>query len=418
LKLEIGDLSLSIDGKRILKDISLSVGEGEFLALMGPNGSGKTTLLRCVMNYLKPEQGAILVDAKPIHTMSDRALAQLFAVVPQTSQIEFPFSAFEMVMMGRTPHARSRLSGDSKLDATAVRRAMEKTNTWKFADRDFSSLSGGERQRVIIARALAQEPEILLLDEPTVYLDITGQLEIMDLLRELNRGGLTIVAVMHDINLASRYCGKIALINEGRLESHGTPDEVFTPENITRIYDVDVIVRRDPLTNSVSVIPKMASSMSAMHGTRIHILCGGGTGGHIASDLIDAGYAPSAGVINVLDSDFELAKDLHVPVVTEIPFAQVSDDAHAQNIERVRQAAAVVVTDFPVGPGNLKNLEAALVALECGKAVFLLNSGTIGERDFVGGKARTMVDELIRRGAVTVKDKRELIGLIAEKLGR
>ena len=418
MKLEIGDLSLSIDGKRILKDISLSVGEGEFLALMGPNGSGKTTLLRCVMNYLKPEQGAILVDAKPIHTMSDRALAQLFAVVPQTSQIEFPFSAFEMVMMGRTPHARSRLSGDSKLDATAVRRAMEKTNTWKFADRDFSSLSGGERQRVIIARALAQEPEILLLDEPTVYLDITGQLEIMDLLRELNRGGLTIVAVMHDINLASRYCGKIALINEGRLESHGTPDEVFTPENITRIYDVDVIVRRDPLTNSVSVIPKMASSMSAMHGTRIHILCGGGTGGHIASDLIDAGYAPSAVVINVLDSDFELAKDLHVPVVTEIPFAQVSDDAHAQNIERVRQAAAVVVTDFPVGPGNLKNLEAALVALDCGKIVFLLNSGTIGERDFVGGKARTMVDELIRRGAVTVKDKRELIGLIAEKLGR
>ena len=418
MKLEIEDISLSIDGKRILKEISLSVGDGEFLALMGPNGSGKTTLLRCVMNYLKPEQGAILVDAKPIHTMSDRALAQMFAVVPQTSQIEFPFSAFEMVMMGRTPHARSRLSGDSKLDATAVRRAMEKTNTWKFADRDFSSLSGGERQRVIIARALAQEPEILLLDEPTVYLDITGQLEIMDLLRELNRGGLTIVAVMHDINLASRYCGKIALINEGRLESHGTPDEVFTPENITRIYDVDVIVRRDPLTNSVSVIPKMASSMSAMHGTRIHILCGGGTGGHIASDLIDAGYAPSAGVINVLDSDFELAKDLHVPVVTEIPFAQVSDEAHAQNIERVRQAAAVVVTDFPVGPGNLKNLEAALVALECGKAVFLLNSGTIGERDFVGGKARTMVDELIRRGAVTVKDKRELIRLIAEKLGR
>ena len=418
MKLEVDDISLSLDGRRILKDISLSVGEGEFLALMGPNGSGKTTLLRCIMNYLKPEHGAVLVDAKPIHTMSDRDLSRMLAVVPQSSQIDFSFTAHEMVMMGRTPHARSRLSGESKSDEQVVRRSMERTNTWRFADRDFSSLSGGERQRVIIARALAQDPKLLLLDEPTVYLDITGQLEIMDLLRELNQGGLTIIAVMHDINLASRYCNRVALLHEGRLESHGTPEEVFTPENIARIYDVDVIVRRDPLTNSVSVIPKMASSMSAMHGTRVHVLCGGGSGGHIASDLIDAGYSPSAGVINLLDSDFELAKDMHIPVVTEIPFAQISNDAHAQNLEMIRQSRAVIVADFPVGPGNLRNLEAAKVALDSGKDVLILNGGTIAERDFVGGRAKQMVDELISRGAVTVKDKRELIGLLGEKLGR
>jgi iron complex transport system ATP-binding protein len=418
LKLEIDDLSLSFDGKRILKGISLSVGGGEFLALMGPNGSGKTTLLRCIMNYLRPEHGAVLVDARPIHSMPDREIAQTFAVVPQTSQMEFSFTAYEMVMMGRTPHARSRLSGESKSDATAVRKAMEKTNTWKFADREYSTLSGGERQRVIIARALAQMPKALLLDEPTVYLDITGQLEIMDLLRELNREGMTIIAVMHDINLASRYCNRVALLHEGRLESLGTPEEVFTPENIARIYDIDVIVRRDPLTNAVSVIPKMASSVSAMHGTRVHILCGGGTGGHIVSDLVDAGYSPSAGVINVLDSDFELAKDLHIPVVTEIPFAQISEEAHSKNLEMVREAEAAIVTDFPVGPGNVKNLEAALRALEWGKKVFVLNGATISERDFVGGKAKQMVEDLIKMGAVTVKDKRELVALLDEKLGR
>lgn len=418
MKLEIDDLSLSFDGKRILKGISLSVGGGEFLALMGPNGSGKTTLLRCIMNYLRPEHGAVLVDARPIHSMPDREIAQTFAVVPQTSQMEFSFTAYEMVMMGRTPHARSRLSGESKSDATAVRKAMEKTNTWKFADREYSTLSGGERQRVIIARALAQMPKALLLDEPTVYLDITGQLEIMDLLRELNREGMTIIAVMHDINLASRYCNRVALLHEGRLESLGTPEEVFTPENIARIYDIDVIVRRDPLTNAVSVIPKMASSVSAMHGTRVHILCGGGTGGHIVSDLVDAGYSPSAGVINVLDSDFELAKDLHIPVVTEIPFAQISEEAHSKNLEMVREAEAAIVTDFPVGPGNVKNLEAALRALEWGKKVFVLNGATISERDFVGGKAKQMVEDLIKMGAVTVKDKRELVALLDEKLGR
>lgn len=418
MKVEIQGLSFSFERKKVLKDISLSIGGGEFLGLMGPNGSGKTTLLRCMMNYLKPEQGAVLVDAKPIHTMSDKDLAQLFAVVPQISQIEFSFTAYEMVMMGRIPHAKSRLSSETKADAMAVRNAMERTNTWQFADRQYASLSGGERQRVIIARALAQHPTILLLDEPTVYLDITGQLEIMDLLRELNREGLTIVAVMHDINLASRYCGRIALLHDGRLESQGTPEEVFTPDNIVRIYDVDVIVRKDPLTNSVSVIPRTATIVSAMHGTRVHVLCGGGTGGAIIIGLRDAGYAPSAGVINVLDSDFELSEDIHIPVVTEVPFAQISDETHRQNLQRVDEAAAIVVTDFPVGPGNLKNLEAAVAALGKGKPVFIMNIETVEKRDFVGGKAKLLIDDLISRGAVKVNGKQDLMAKLAERLGR
>jgi len=418
MKVEIQGLSFSFEGKRVLKDISLSIGDEEFLGLMGPNGSGKTTLLRCMMNFLKPEQGAVLIDAKPIHTMSDKDLAQLFAVVPQTSQIEFSFTAYEMVMMGRIPHAKSRLSSETKADAKAVRDAMERTNTWQFSDRQYASLSGGERQRVIIARALAQQPTILLLDEPTVYLDITGQLEIMDLLRELNREGLTIIAVMHDINLASRYCGRIALLHDGRLESQGTPEEVFTPDNIIRIYDVDVIVRKDPLTNSVSVIPRIATIVSAMHGTRVHVLCGGGTGGAIIIGLRDAGYAPSAGVINVLDSDFELSEDIRIPVVTEVPFAQISDDTHRQNLQRVADAAAIVVTDFPVGPGNLKNLEAAVAALGNGKPVFIVNAETVEKRDFVGGKAKQLIDDLISRGAVKVNGKQDLMTKLAERLGR
>jgi len=418
MKVEIQGVSFSFEGKRVLKDISLSIGEGEFLGLMGPNGSGKTTLLRCMMNFLKPEQGAVLIDAKPIHTMSDKDLAQLFAVVPQTSQIEFSFTAYEMVMMGRIPHAKSRLASETKTDAKAVRDAMERTDTWQFADRQYASLSGGERQRVIIARALAQHPTILLLDEPTVYLDITGQLEIMDLLRELNREGLTIVAVMHDINLASRYCGRIALLHDGRLESQGTPEEVFTPENIIRIYDVDVIVRKDPLTNSVSVIPRTATIVSAMHGTRVHVLCGGGTGGAVIIGLRDGGYAPSAGVINVLDTDFELSEDIRIPVVTEVPFAQISDETHRQNLQRVMEAAAIVVTDFPVGPGNLKNLEAAVAALGKGKPVFVMNAETAEKRDFVGGKAKQLIDDLISRGAVKVNGKQDLMTKLAERLGR
>jgi len=418
MRIDIEGLSFAFGTTRVLKDISLSIEKGEFLALMGPNGSGKTTLLRCLMNYLTPKQGGVLVDAKPVHTMTDKEIAQLFAVVPQSSPTDFSFTAYEMVMMGRIPHAKSRLSSEKESDVKAVREAMKRTGTWEFADREFAGLSGGERQRVIIARALAQDPQILLLDEPTVYLDITGQLEIMDLLRELNRSGLTIIAVMHDINLASRYCGKIALLHEGRLESHGTPQEVFTPENVMRIYDVEVIVRRDPLTHSVSVIPRSTSMIVPAHGTRVHVLCGGGTGGALLSDLIDAGYAPSAGVVNVLDSDFELSEDIRIPVVTEVPFAQISDETHLQNLQRVMEAAAIVVTDFPVGPGNLKNLEAAVAALGKGKPVFIVNAETAEKRDFVGGKAKQLIDDLISRGAVKVNGKQDLMAKLAERLGR
>lgn len=399
-----------------MKNISLEIKDGEFLGLMGPNGSGKTTLLRCIMRYLTPEDGAVLIDSTPLHTMKEKELARLFAVVPQSSNLDFSFTAYDIVMMGRLPYANSRFMGESESDAQAVREAMERTDTWKFSTRPFNSLSGGERQRVIIARALAQKPRILLLDEPTVFLDLSGQFEIMDLLRDLNREGLTIIAVLHDINLASRYCERIALLNEGRLESLGTPDQVFTPENIMRIYDLDVIVRRDPVTNSISVVPKSACIIfSSSERPRVHVLCGGGSGGEIMRLLLDEGYSVSAGVVNVLDSDFESAKALHIPVVMEVPFAQIGDEAHAQNLRAIESAEAVVLSDFPVGPGNLRNLEAAAWAQENEKKVFIIDPENAEKRDFTGGRAKDIIGELLRHGAIGVRRKAELVSALRKE---
>jgi len=414
--IDISGLSFSFDGEKVLRDIDLKIEKGDFLGLMGPNGSGKTTLLRCMMNYLRPEAGAILVDARPIHTMKDRDLARMFAVVPQSSSVDFSFTAYEMVMMGRIPHLRSRLVGESENDADAVRSAMDRTDTWRFTDRPFISLSGGEKQRVIIARALAQKPEVLLLDEPTVYLDLANQFEIMDLLKALNGEGLTVICVLHDLNLASRYCDEIALLNNGRLESFGKPKEVFTPENIARIYGIEVIIRQDPLTHAVAAIPRSSAGVSPSHGTRVHVLCGGGSGGPVIKDLLDAGYAPSAGVLNVLDSDFETAGDLRIPIVSEIPFAQVSDEAYSENLRKIESAEAIILTDFPVGPGNMRNIEAAEHALSSGKTVILLNPHTVEERDFVGGKAIQAIDRLLKAGAIVIADRSELIKLLKERL--
>jgi len=384
---------------------------------MGPNGSGKTTLLRCIMRYLTPEHGAVLIDSTPLHTMNEKELAQLLAVVPQSSNLDFSFTAYDIVMMGRLPYASSRFIGESENDARAVREAMERTDTWEFSTRRFNSLSGGEQQRVIIARALAQDPKILLLDEPTVFLDISGQFEIMDLLKDLNREGLTIIAVLHDINLASRYCERIALLNDGRLESIGTPQQVFTPENIMRIYDLDVLVRHDPVTKSISVVPKTACVMPTSGGPRVHLLCGGGSGGEIMRLLMEEGYSVSAGVVNVLDSDFENAKTLHIPVVMEVPFAQIGDEAYAQNLRAIEGAEMVVLADFPVGPGNLRNLEAAIWALKNGKKVLIIDPETIEKRDFVGNRAKDIIDELLGHGAVSVPRKTDLVKILKSEKG-
>src|SRR4030042_478342 len=214
MEVRIDGVSFAFSGRiKVLKEVSLAVGHGECLGIMGPNGSGKTTLLRCLTNFLRPQAGSILIDSRPLGSYSSREIARMFAVVPQISATDFPFTAYDIVMMGRIPHVDSRLKGESGADAEAVQKAMERTSTWEFARRPFTALSGGERQRVILARAIAQHPKALLLDEPTIYLDISGQIEIMDLLRDLNRKeGLTVVAVLHDVNLAARYCDRIALL--------------------------------------------------------------------------------------------------------------------------------------------------------------------------------------------------------------
>lgn len=397
----------------MLKEVTLEVRDGEFMGLMGPNGSGKTTLLRCLTNYLPSANRAILVDMKPLHILSPREIARMFAVVPQTSATDFPFSAYDVVMMGRIPHMSSRISFETSEDADIVRQAMERTNTWRFAERPFSALSGGERQRVIIARAIAQKPKVLLLDEPTVYLDISGQLEIMDLVKKLNReDGITVIAVLHEINLAARYCDRIALMNDGMLEAVGPPAEVLTPETVKSVYGVDVVVRRDPYTSAVYIMPKSAAKPAHRHGTRVHVLCGGGTGGPLMKALHDRGFSVSVGVVNVLDSDYENAIDLHLPVVAEVPFSQISTESHAENLRLIHECSIVVLSPFPVGPGNFKNLEAAKQALDSGKKVLVVKAPSGLGIDFVGGRAEEFIKDLISSGGIEVSGADELLSKI------
>lgn len=248
--LKVDNVSFRYGEQWVLRGIDFTVEKGDFLGIIGPNGSGKTTLLRVIDGILAPQEGAVLLEGTEIGKLRREALARSVAVVPQYSALAFPFSVEEVVLMGRAPHlGRWRFEGDE--DNRIARKAMEMTDTLGLAARDMESLSGGERQRVLIARALAQEPRLMLLDEPTAFLDIRHQVDFFDRIRLLNRDrGLTVIAVTHDINLAAHYCDRIILLKDGRIGAAGPVDAVITEENIRKAYETRVMVDRHPGTGS------------------------------------------------------------------------------------------------------------------------------------------------------------------------
>jgi len=230
----------------ILDDFSFALAEPQVVAIIGPNGSGKTTLLKIINGIIFPERGQMMIEGKDTRRWSRQELARAVAIVPQENLSIFPFYAEEIVLMGRFPQGSNACFEDKK-DYQIAHEAMEKTDTLAFAARRYDQLSAGERQRVLIARALAQEPKILLLDESTVFLDLKHQMQFLALLRQLNiTQKLTVIFVTHDINLASSHADRIILLYCGKNYAIGSPAEVITAANIKEVYDVDVLVDPNP----------------------------------------------------------------------------------------------------------------------------------------------------------------------------
>jgi iron complex transport system ATP-binding protein len=237
-----------------VREISVRVRPGEFVGIIGPNGSGKSTLLRLMSGVLRPWRGEVAVDGRALQHYRRRELGRRLAVVPQDTKIDFPFSVLEVVLFGRTPHLGG-FAFEGETDLEAARRAMERTETGHLAHRAITELSGGERQRVVLARALAQEPRHLLLDEPGAFLDIRHGVEVYDLLRDLQRGGMTIVAVLHDLNVAALYCDRLVLLQEGGVARQGTPGEVMTYKTLTDVYGTEIYVFLNEITGTLNVLP-------------------------------------------------------------------------------------------------------------------------------------------------------------------
>jgi iron complex transport system ATP-binding protein len=241
----------------VLQDLCLEAHSGQVLALVGPNGVGKSTLLRAMARLHKPRQGTVLLAERDVWRTSPKEVARQLALAPQSGRVGWPITVEEMVALARAPH-RGWLLPLTRRDRAAVRQAIEQTGLQHLRHRRLTELSGGERQRAVLARVLAQEPQVLLLDEPTSHLDLKYQSEILGRVQQLaHRHNLVVVVSLHDLNMAALYADRLALLSEGRLLAAGTPAEVLTPDRLSDVYGVEVVVAPHPLYGTPLVMPSV-----------------------------------------------------------------------------------------------------------------------------------------------------------------
>lgn len=255
LLLSADDITFAYDDRRVLENVSLGVAAGEFVGLIGANGSGKTTLLRVLLGLLPAHPGAVKLVGEPLENLSRRQIALRATLVQQDTRIDFAFTGREVVAMGRTPYL-GRFSPEGLADREAIARAMRETETEMFAERSVTELSGGERQRIHLARAIAQDTDVILLDEPTSNLDLTHQFEALRLVRDVTRAGKkAALAAIHDINLAARFCDRLLLLSSGKIVAEGEPTSVVTESNLAHCFGLRARVRRDEESGCLIVFP-------------------------------------------------------------------------------------------------------------------------------------------------------------------
>ena len=330
---EARGIDVSLGGVRILEDVDVTVEGGTLVGLVGPNGAGKSTLLRAMRALLSIDAGEVRVAGVPVHDRPAREVGRTVATVPQTTTLSFSFTVQQTVEMGRTPHV-SRFGTLGPDDREAIRAAMERTEVTQFADRPITEVSGGERQRVLLARALAQETPVLFLDEPTASLDVNHAVRTLEMVDELVGEGKTVVAAIHDLNLAARYCDELVLLSDGRVQASGPPSEVLTAESLKETFDATAVVAGQPAADAPGVTAFSPASCTELGTDRhVHVLGNGRPAALVLARLAATDATISVGPVHEGDDAAVLAEDVGADTMTVPPFSGLSDET----IERVRE---------------------------------------------------------------------------------
>jgi iron complex transport system ATP-binding protein len=397
------DADVGYDRTVVVAGAALELSSGEVVGLVGPNGAGKSTLLRAVTGDAELLGGRLEISGARVEAITPLERARIVAVVPQQVTAAFGMPARDFVEMGRHAHI-ARFSAPGERDRAVVAEALELTDTARLAEKPTDELSGGDLQRLALAQALAQEPQVLLLDEPVSHLDLNHRLQVLDLVRQLaSKRGIGVLAVFHDLDLAARYADRIAIVADGGMTEADAPERVITVDSLRSVFGVRAVVGTDPVTGSVSVTPVLREgAITAEKRGRALVIGGSGVAAPLLRRLVLDGWQVSAGGLNVGDADQVVSEALGVEYVPVPPFAPLDERAAASVIELSRAADVVVVCEVPFGHGNVANLSAAADAASRGTRVVLV--GGIDGRDFTGGAASALWETAVAGGALVADD--------------
>lgn len=356
---ETRSLAVGYDGKPLIRDISIGIEKGEIITLIGPNGAGKSTILKSVTRQLKTIAGTVMIERDELKDISLKALATRMAVVLTERMKTELMTCRDVVATGRYPYT-GRLGILTKEDEKHVSQALDAVNATEFAERDFATVSDGQRQRVLLARAICQEPEIIVLDEPTSFLDIRHKLELLSILRAMAKEkDITIIMSLHEIDLAQKISDKIVCVKGETIDRYGTPEEVFQEDDIRALYNIER-GSFDPLFGSIE-LPRPAGNAN------VFVLSSCGRGIPVYRALQKRNTPFYAGVLYTNDIDFRLARLLAAKVVTEKPFCEIGDEAFMRAREFIRASSRVIDAGIVVGACNRRMLELISLADGLGK---------------------------------------------------
>ncbi len=353
-------------GHRVVVDsINQKILRGQLVSLLGPNGSGKTTILRTLAGLAAPMKGTIFLDGRDLYTLDQNRLARSMAVVLTGHLAPGLITAFEFVSLGRYPYT-GLLGQLSSEDIKKTEECLHLVHAEKIAYRYFDELSDGERQKVVLARALAQDPEVIILDEPTSYLDLKHKIGVMTILRDLcRRKKITVMVSLHDVDLALKISDMVILIKDGKIMACGTPDAILNKGTVEKLYDLDDHARFNSIFGTIDLIGNNG-------GKKVFVTAGGGTGCHVYRILSRKGFSLFTGVIHENDIDFHIACSVGAKTVSEKPFKEINRESLNRSLALMEKADCMIDTGFPVGQSNMENLQLPLAAIKQGKDVYAL----------------------------------------------
>ncbi|MCD6508322.1 ABC transporter ATP-binding protein [Candidatus Poribacteria bacterium] len=358
------ELEVGYGRKAVVRNINLKLSKGQFIGLLGPNGCGKSTILKTLIRLLAPLRGAVFLDGRELERISRKELSRRVSAVLTERPSPGLLTAFDVAAMGRYPYTGllGKIEGEH---ARKTWEALEMVGAADLAGRYFLELSDGEKQKVLLARALAQEPELLVLDEPTSHLDPRYKLEVMLILRRLVReNGITIVASLHEIDLAMRVCDIVILIKRGKVLAWGPPEEVLDEETVAELYDFKKACF-DSLLGGIEIGGEKRGS--------VYVVAGSGSGARLYRTLAKHGFGISTGALPENDIDFHVAQALKATIVAEKPYrAEISPETYLKALEAMKKARQVIDAGFPVGEANYRNVELVGEALKMGKITYSL----------------------------------------------